>query len=43
LIITRLVAGLLANAAYAITAERFRAFVEQGGCRATFSIIGVLC
>jgi CubicO group peptidase (beta-lactamase class C family) len=33
----RLVAELLASAAYANTAERVKAFVEQGGgCRATF-------
>jgi hypothetical protein len=33
----RLVAELLASAAYASTTERVRAFVEQGGgCRATF-------
>jgi hypothetical protein len=33
----RLVAELLARAAYASTAERVQAFVERkGGCRATF-------
>ena len=33
----RLAAELLASAAYASTAERVKAFVEQGGgCRATF-------
>jgi hypothetical protein len=33
----RLAAEILASAAYASTAERVRAFVEQGGgCRATF-------
>jgi len=33
----RLAAELLASAAYASTAERVQAFVEQGGgCRATF-------
>jgi hypothetical protein len=33
----RLAAELLASAAYGSTAERARAFVEQGGgCRATF-------
>ena len=33
----RLVAELLASAAYASTSERVKTFVEQGGgCRATF-------